>query len=128
MRGRRPIHLDLIHPDARVSARGHLSPFDIVFVRFAFAGLVALAVLVVRGRWLLARLAPEPRVTLGRAAALAASAGLGYCSLAYSGFFFAPVSHAVVLMTGSLPLYTALLAALLVGERFQRARLAGLAA
>lgn len=112
---------------ARVSAKGHLSPFDIAFVRFVFSGLVVLPLVLWRGRWLLEQLAPDPRVALLRGAVLSAVAGIGYCSLAYSGFFFAPVSHAVVLLPGSLPLYTALLAALLLGERFRRARLIGLA-
>jgi drug/metabolite transporter (DMT)-like permease len=113
---------------ARVSAKGHLSPFDIAFVRFAFSGLIALPVVFLRGGWLLEQLAPDPRLALQRGAALVATAGIGYCSFAYSGFFLAPVSHAVVLLPGSLPLYTAVLAALLVGERFRRARLIGLAA
>ena len=113
---------------ARVSAKGHLSPFDISFVRFVFSGLLALPVLLWRGRWLLGRLAPDPRVALQRGAVLAAIAGIAYCSFAYSGFFFAPVAHAAVLLPGSLPLYTAVIAALLLGERFRRARLVGLAA
>jgi drug/metabolite transporter (DMT)-like permease len=112
---------------ARVSAKGHLSPFDIAFVRFVFSGLVVLPLVLVRGRWLLDQLGPDPRLALARAAALAALAGIGYCSFAYSGFFFAPVTHAAVLLPGSLPLYTALFAALLLGERFRRARLIGLA-
>lgn len=112
---------------ARVSAKGNLNPFDIAFLRFAFSGLVVLPLVFLRGRWLLAQLAPDPRLALARGAALAMLAGVGYCSLAYSGFFFAPVSHAAVLLPGSLPLYTALFAALLLGERFRRARLAGLA-
>ena len=112
---------------ARVSAKGHLSPFDIAFVRFAFSGLLVLPMVFFRGRWLIGQLAPSPGLALARGAALAVVAGIGYCSLAYSGFFFAPVSHAAVLLPGSLPLYTALLAALLLGERFRRARLAGLA-
>lgn len=113
---------------ARVSAKGHLSPFDIAFVRFAFSGLIALPVVFLRGGWLLDQLGPNPRLALQRGAALAATAGVGYCSFAYSGFFFAPVSHAAVLLPGSLPLYTAVFAALLLGERFRRARLIGLAA
>lgn len=113
---------------ARMSAKGHLTPFDIAFLRFVFSGLVVLPLVAKRGRWLLDQLGPNPRVALQRAAALAATAGVGYCSLAYSGFFFAPVSHAAVLLPGSLPLYTAVFAALLLGERFRRARLAGLAA
>jgi drug/metabolite transporter (DMT)-like permease len=113
---------------ARVSAKGHLSPFDIAFVRFAFSGLIALPVIFWRRDWLLKQLAPNRRVAVHRAAALTVTAGVGYCSFAYSGFFFAPVSHAAVLLPGSLPLYTAVFAALLLGERFGRARLIGLAA
>lgn len=112
---------------ARFSATRHLSPFDIAFLRFAFSGLLVLPFVVWRGRWLLEQLAPDPRQALGRAAVLVATAGIGYCSLAYSGFFFAPVAHAAVLLPGSLPLCTALVAALLLGERFGRARSIGLA-
>jgi drug/metabolite transporter (DMT)-like permease len=113
---------------ARVSAKGHLSPFDIAFVRFAFSGAIVLPIVFLRGRWLLDQLAPTPRLALARGAVLAAIAGIGYCSLAYSAFFFAPVSHAAVLLPGSLPLHAALLSALLLGERFRPVRLAGLAA
>ena len=112
---------------ARFSATRHLSPFDIAFLRFAFSGLLVLPFALWRGRWLLEQLAPDPRRALRRAAVLTATAGIGYCSLAYSGFFFAPVAHAAVLLPGSLPLCTAVVAALLLGERFRRARLIGLA-
>jgi drug/metabolite transporter (DMT)-like permease len=112
---------------ARVSAKGHLSPFDIAFVRFLFSGLIVLPLVFFRGRWLLEQLGPNPRSAMTRGSVLAAVAGIAYCSLAYSGFFFAPVSHASVLLPGSLPLYTAILAAMLLGERFRRARLVGLA-
>jgi drug/metabolite transporter (DMT)-like permease len=50
-----------------------------------------------------------------------------YGVLAYSGFEFAPAAHASVLMPGTLPLWTALLAVLLLGERLGPARLLGLA-
>lgn len=113
---------------ARLSAKGHLNPFDIAFLRFAFSGGIVLPIVVVQRGRLLRQLGANPRQAWGRGAALAATAGVAYCSLAYSGFFFAPVAHAAVLLPGSLPLYTAILAALLVGERFRRARLIGLAA
>lgn len=112
---------------ARVSAKGNLSPFDIAFVRFVFSGVIVLPVAFLRGRWLLDQLAPRPRLALARGAALAVTAGVGYCSLAYSAFFFAPVSHAAVLLPGSLPLHAAVLSALLLGERFRPVRLIGLA-
>jgi drug/metabolite transporter (DMT)-like permease len=53
--------------------------------------------------------------------------GLAYALLAYTGFFFAPASHASVLLPGSLPLWTTLLAALLLAERITPLRVLGLA-
>ncbi|NDC62144.1 MAG: DMT family transporter, partial [Betaproteobacteria bacterium] len=53
--------------------------------------------------------------------------GLAYALLSYSGFFFAPAAHASVLMPGFLPVWTSLLALLLLGERLHGNRLAGLA-
>ena len=47
--------------------------------------------------------------------------------LAYSGFVFAPAGHASVLMPGSLPLWTALLAVLILGDRITPTRALGLA-
>ena len=52
--------------------------------------------------------------------------GLVYSLLAYSGFVFAPAAHASVLMPGSLPLWTALLAVPLLGERIGASRAIGL--
>lgn len=110
---------------ARTSARHALSPLDIAFLRFAFSGALALPFIVGR-RHALRRGLGGPDAWR-RGAALAASAGVGYCLLAYSGFFFAPAAHAAVLLPGSLPLWTALVAAALLGERITPARAAGLA-
>lgn len=101
---------------ARSSARGSLTPFDIGFLRFVFSGLVALPFVLRR----------RPAVSLVQGAALALTAGVGYCAFAYSGFFFAPAAHAAVLMPGSLPLWSALYAVWLLGERLTSARVAGL--
>lgn len=109
---------------ARSSTRHALMPLDIAFLRFLFSGLVAVPV-----AWWLRR---SLRQNLGgalawrRGAALALFAGVGYCSLAYSGFFFAPAAHAAVLLPGSLPLWTAVFAALLLGEKPSRWRWVGL--
>jgi drug/metabolite transporter (DMT)-like permease len=114
---------------ARHSAARTLTPFDIAFLRFLFAGLVVLPVVALRWRALLVALAPAgapPSRAWRRGAALTVLAGVGYCSLAYSGFFFAPAAHAAVLMPGSLPLWTALIALMLFGERLGGWRLAGL--
>jgi drug/metabolite transporter (DMT)-like permease len=53
--------------------------------------------------------------------------GLLYAMLAYSGFVFAPAAHASVLMPGSLPLWTALLAAWVLGDAITSSRAVGLA-
>jgi drug/metabolite transporter (DMT)-like permease len=50
-----------------------------------------------------------------------------YAVLAYNGFFFAPASHASVLMPGSLPLWTTLLAWWVLREKVSSARAMGLA-
>jgi len=110
---------------ARSSARHSLTPFDIAFLRFAFSGAVALP--IVAWRWRALREGLGGTAALQRGAALAGTAGIGYCGLAYSGFFFAPAAHAAVLMPGSLPLWTAVFALLLLGERLTAPRLAGLA-
>jgi drug/metabolite transporter (DMT)-like permease len=53
--------------------------------------------------------------------------GLMYAVLAYAGFFYAPAGHASVLMPGSLPLWTTLLALALLHEKVSSARALGLA-
>lgn len=121
---------------ARGSARASLEPFDIAWLRFMFSGVVVgVLMLFVRGlparvmRGLAAGVdeAQARRTALQRGAMLGLTGGVGYCALAYSGFFHAPVSHAAVLMPGGLPLWSALGAWLLLGERLTAARLLGLA-
>ena len=118
---------------ARASAGGSLGPFDIAFARICGAGVV----LIPWGAWLVMRarktdptqgslfgLSPVPL----RATAIAgALGGLAYAVLAYTGFFYAPAAHASVLMPGSLPLWTALLAAVVLHDRITPARAIGLA-
>jgi drug/metabolite transporter (DMT)-like permease len=111
---------------ARSSATRSLTAFDIAWLRFVFSGLLVLPVLAWRWPRFLAGLGPTSTVAFQRLAALAGIAGMGYCMLAYSGFFFAPVSHAAVLLPGSLPLWTALLAWLWLGESLSRGRALGL--
>jgi drug/metabolite transporter (DMT)-like permease len=118
---------------ARASASHTLLPLDIAFLRI----LGASAVLIPWGWWLMREqrssgtsvgslfgLSPLPwRIT-----ALGGLFGsLLYAMLAYSGFFFAPAAHASVLMPGSLPLWTTLLALFLLHEPITRGRAIGLA-
>jgi drug/metabolite transporter (DMT)-like permease len=109
---------------ARGSATRTLTAWDIAWVRFVFSGLVVLP--WVLWRWRALRAGLGGAAALARGAALTATAGVGYCSLAYSGFFYAPAAHAAVLLPGSLPLWTAVFAVGLLGERLTRPRLLGL--
>ena len=113
---------------------GSLTPFDLAFCRIAGAGLVLLP----WGAWLAYRdrargifgqsswfgLSPLPwRITV----LAGVFGGLLYALLAYQGFVYAPAVHASVLMPGSLPLWTALLALVLLRDRMTPARALGLA-
>ncbi len=112
---------------ARVSAAHSLSPFDIAFLRFVFSAGLALPFVWRRRHALRAALSVDGGSPWLRMAAIAGFAGVGYCSLAYSAFFFAPVAHGAVLLPGSLPLWTAFLAWACLGERVPRQRAVGLA-
>lgn len=110
-----------------------LTPFDIAFCRIVGAATILLP----WGAWLVRRdrlraapaaswlgVSPLPmRVTL----ATGFFGGLLYATLVYSGFAYAPALHASVLLPGSLPLWTALLAWWLLRERVTPGRLIGLA-
>ena len=54
------------------------------------------------------------------------SGGLLYAVFSYSGFFFAPAAHASVLLPGSLPLWTSLIALVLIAQPINLHRLTGL--
>lgn len=116
---------------ARASASRSLTPFDIAFARICGASLI----LIPWGAWIVSRdrdparrsmfgLSPIPlRLTVSAGI----FGGLAYALLAYTGFFFAPATHASVLMPGSLPLWTTLLAAIVLRDRITPARVLGLA-
>jgi drug/metabolite transporter (DMT)-like permease len=115
---------------ARASAGRTLGPFDIALCR-----MVGACVVLVPLGWYLVRtgqLQGGPSLfglsplALRTSAITGSLAGLGYAFLSYSGFFFAPAAHASVLMPGSLPLWTALLAALCLGDRITPTRAVGL--
>ena len=118
---------------ARASAGRSLTPFDIAFARICGASLV----LMPWGAWLVMKARRDDPsqgslfglspVSLGITVAAGFFGGLAYALLAYSGFVFAPATHASVLMPGSLPLWTTLLAALVLGDRITAGRALGLA-
>jgi drug/metabolite transporter (DMT)-like permease len=115
---------------ARASAKGSLMPLDIVFLRFVGAAVVLLP----WGWWIVrSQRMSSVQAWLGLSpyafkltALVGAVGGIGYAMLAYSGFFFAPAAHASVLMPGTLPLSTALVALWLLKDRITPARAIGL--
>jgi len=115
------------------SRGGVLNPFDIAYARIWGASLILLP----WGWWLVRR---DRRSQAGAGSLLGLSplplrqtliaglfGGVLYGMLAYSGFVFAPAAHASVLMPGSLPLWTALLAVWVLGDRITPTRALGLA-
>jgi drug/metabolite transporter (DMT)-like permease len=111
---------------------GVLNPFDIVYARILGASMI----LAPWGWWLVRRdrrtqpwagsllgLSPLP---LRQTLVAGLFGGVLYAMLAYSGFVFAPAGHASVLMPGSLPLWTALLARFILGDRITPTRALGL--
>jgi drug/metabolite transporter (DMT)-like permease len=116
-----------------------LTPFDIVYIRTIGAALVLLPV-----GWVLNQRARRSQLLAGNKPAAGSLfgfsplplkvtlqcgvfGGLLYALLAYSGFVFAPAAHASVLLPGSLPFWTALLAWVILGDRITPTRALGLA-
>ena len=112
---------------------GTLTPFDLAFCR-----IVGASVILLPWGWLLSY-RDRAKGVVGQSAFLGVSplplrvtatvglfGGLLYAMLAYSGFAFAPAVHASVLMPGSLPLWTALLALFVLHDRITPARALGL--
>lgn len=101
----------------RLGARSTFQPPDLLALRVGIAGLVMAPFLLKNGMG---------GLKLWQGLIMALLAGIGFGGLAYTAFSLAPVSHAAVLMTGSLPLQTSILAMLVLGERFNRIRSVGL--
>lgn len=103
---------------SRHAAREALTPYDLAALRFGVALVCLLPFLRPMG---LFRLAPA------RGVAIALTAGIGFTLFAVGGLALAPAAHGGVLMPGTLPLWTAILAMLVLGERLGRPRLWALA-
>jgi len=119
----------------RATAHRNLSPLDISLLRFAGAALVLLP----WGAWLVWKRARDsapgfsPPSWLGLSplgfkltALIGMVGGIAYACLAYSGFYFAPAAHASVLLPGTLPLSTTLMAVLILKDRVTPVRAIGL--
>lgn len=94
---------------SRFGVRTHLTPWDIVAIRFAVAGAILLPYLIRRG------LALE-RLGWTGLAAIVIGCGAPCVLLVNVGLLFAPAAHAGALYPGGTPLMVALLAIVFLGE------------
>lgn len=93
-----------------------LTMWDMAMLRFGIAGGLLLPVLVRHG---------IPQASLWQLALLAVTGGLGFVMSAYVGFGLAPASHGGVLLHGTIPLFTLLLAVLAARRRATALALSG---
>ncbi len=94
---------------SRFGVRTHLTPWDIVAIRFAVAGAILLPYLIRRG------LALE-RLGWAGLAAIVIGCGAPCVLLVNVGLLFAPAVHAGALYPGGTPLMVAVLAIVFLGE------------
>jgi len=104
---------------ARLGLRTSLTPWDIAAIRFGVAGGLLLPLLAARG------IAIDRLGWTGLAAIVLGGAAPVF--LANAGLLFAPAAHAGALFPGVMPLMVAGLAAMVLGEKFSRARQIGFA-
>lgn len=95
---------------SRLGGKSVLTPFDLAALRFGVAALV-MSPLFFRG------LRDLDRSLLFQYLAVAGFGSLGYALFAYNGFSLAPAAHAGVIVNGGIPLATALIAWLALGQR-----------
>ena len=103
----------------RLAVTTSLDAWDIVALRFGVAGLLLSPVLVQRG------LARDRLGWLGLAVIIAGT-GAPYALVAAFGLRFAPAYDGGALNPGCMPLFVALIAALVLGERLSTAQKLGL--
>ncbi len=104
----------------RFAMKSTLAPHDVTFLRYSVSCLVLLPVLFRNGFAL-------KQIGLVRLIVMVVGAGAPFMLLASTGVRFAPASHVATLMIGAMPLFVALMAAVLFRQRFNRMQLIGFA-
>ncbi len=119
---------------ARASASHTLLPLDILALRVLGAAIILAPYVYWQRRkskcspalWSGTSLAGWSPLPLKQTAIVGVLAGFLYSGLAYTGFFYAPATHASVLLPGTLPLWTGLLSLIWLNEKLSRERTIGL--
>ncbi|MEO1312677.1 MAG: DMT family transporter, partial [Pseudomonadota bacterium] len=96
-----------------------LTPLDLALLRYGIPGLIFAPLLWSRGTFA----ADRPWWTT---ALIVFGGGLPFGLLGMAGAQFAPAAHMGALLPGSMPLFVAVLSAIILGERYDRMRLTGL--
>jgi len=102
---------------SRVGVRSNFPPADLLALRAGVGGIIMLPWLARSG---------FAGLPLGKVLLLSITAGIGFGAFSYAAFLFAPVAHASALQTATLPLNTAILAVVVLRERFSRGKQLGL--
>ncbi len=97
---------------SRWAASTHLSPWDVSALRFAVAAAVLVPIQFMRHEW---QFLKDKRLII-----LGLTGGIGYATVAYFGFAYAPAAHGAIWLNGMLPLMTAIAAYFILSEPFSR--------
>lgn len=104
----------------RFAVTTNLAPPDVTFLRFGVSAVFLWPVLF--------RSRPDfRRIGVARLLVMVVGAGAPFMLLTSIGMRFAPASHVATLMIGVMPIFVALLSTQLLGERFGRSQLLGIA-
>jgi len=103
----------------RFAVTTNLGPADVTFLRFGVSSLLLWPVLI-RQR------ASIRRIGAAKLLVMLTGAGVPFMFISSTGMRFAPASHVATLMIGVMPLFVAILSAVLFGERFTRVQVVGM--
>lgn len=103
----------------RFAVTTSLGPHDVTFLRFGVSALLLWPILMRKGLGL-------HQIGVGRLLVMVLGAGVPFMLLGSIGMQFAPASHVATLMIGTMPIWVALLSAVLFGDRFTGQQLGGI--
>ena len=103
---------------SRFGVVNSLTPFDVAGLRFGVAGLLVLPYVILKKTW--RGLTPLSGLVVF------VGSGAPYAMLTYFGLYFAPAAHGGVFLNGSLPIFTALVGWLWLGQKSHRSQNIGL--